>query len=315
MKSALVGARIPRLEDPALLRGRARFVDDLRFPGLAHGSFVRSGEAHARIRRVDAGRARAAPGVLAVLTLDDIRPHVTSARMPLGQPSAAIRHALDPPILADGEVRHVGEPVALVIADHPYRAEDAASLVAIDYETLPAAIDCRAALAPGAAPAHAALADNLVARLDIGYGDCEAAFARAAHVVDAAMHQHKGLGQAIECRGVLARPDPNDGGLTVWSGTQMPHRGHMVLCQLLGCEEDALRVVAPRCRRRVRTQVRLLRRRGRGGGRRADRRTAGQVDRGPARALHRDHPGARPVLGHGDGAGRRRTHAGGTRAA
>ena len=245
MKSALVGARIPRLEDPALLRGRARFVDDLRFPGLAHGSFVRSGEAHARIRRVDAGRARAAPGVLAVLTLDDIRPHVTSARMPLGQPSAAIRHVLDPPILADGEVRHVGEPVALVIADHPYRAEDAASLVAIDYETLPAAIDCRAALAPGAAPAHAELADNLVARLDIGYGDCEAAFARAAHVVDAAMHQHKGLGQAIECRGVLARPDPNDGGLTVWSGTQMPHRGHMVLCQLLGCEEDSLRVVAP----------------------------------------------------------------------
>ena len=245
MKSALIGARIPRLEDPALLRGRARFVDDLRFPGLAHGSFVRSGEAHARIRRVDAGRARAAPGVLAVLTLDDIRPHVTSARMPLGQPSAAIRHVLDPPVLADGEVRHVGEPVALVIADHPYRAEDAASLVAIDYETLPAAIDCRAALAPGAAPAHAELADNLVARLDIGYGDCEAAFARAAHVVDAAMHQHKGLGQAIECRGVLARPDPNDGGLTVWSGTQMPHRGHMVLCQLLGCEEDALRVVAP----------------------------------------------------------------------
>ena len=241
----LFGARLARLEDPALLRGRARFVDDLHFPDLAHGSFVRSGEAHARIRCIDVARARAAPGVLAVLTLDDIRPHVTSVKMPLGQPSAAIRHVLDPPILAEDEVRYVGEPVALVIADHPYRAEDAASLVAIDYERLPAAIDCRKALDTGAAPAHAGLTDNLVARLDVGYGDCAAAFARAAHVVGATMHQNKGLGQAIECRGVLARSDPNDGGLTVWSGTQMPHRGHTILCQVLGCEEDALRVVAP----------------------------------------------------------------------
>ncbi len=245
MTARVLGQPVPRLEDPALLRGRACFVDDLHFSDLLHGSFVRSGEAHARLRGIDAAEALAAPGVQAVLTLDDIRPHVTNVRMPLGQPSAAIRHALDPPILADGEVRYVGEPVALVIADHPYRAEDAAGLVAIDYGTLPAAIDCRDALAPGAAPAHAGLADNLVARLDIGYGDCEAAFAQAAHVVGAAMHQNKGLGHAIECRGVLARPDPNDGRLTVWSGTQMPHRGHAVLCDLLGCAEDALRVVAP----------------------------------------------------------------------
>ena len=245
MTQRLVGKPVRRIEDPALLRGRACFVDDLHFAGLLHAAFVRSAEAHARIRGIDAAAALAAPGVHAVLTLDDIRPHVTGVTMKLGQPSAAIRHTLDPYILADDEVRYVGEPVCLVIARDPYRAEDAAALVAIDYESLPAAIDCRAALAPGANPAHSGLADNLVARLSVAYGDCEAAFAQAAHVVGAAMHQNKGLGHAIECRGVLARRDPNDGKLTVWSGTQMPHRGHMVLCGILGCEEDALRVVAP----------------------------------------------------------------------
>ena len=240
-----LGRPVPRIEDPALLRGRGRFVDDLHFPDLLHAAFVRSGEAHARIRAVDAAAARAAPGVEAVLTLDDLRPRVTRVTMPLAQPSGAIRHVLDPPILADGEVRHVGEPVAAVIADSPYRAEDAAALVAVDYEPLPQAVDCRRALEPGAPTAHSGIADNLVAALAMTYGDCDRAFAAARHVVGAAMHQNKGLGHAIECRGVLARRDPDDGGLTVWSGTQMPHRAHAVLCDLLDCGEDALRVIAP----------------------------------------------------------------------
>ena len=240
-----LGKRVPRIEDPALLRGRACFVDDLRFPDLLHAVFVRSGEAHARVRGIDVSAAMASPGVRAVLTLDDLRPYVTRVTMPLAQPSGAIRHVLDPPILADGEVRYVGEPVAAAIADNPYRAEDAAALVEIDYEPLPASIDCRRALKPAAAAAHSALPDNLVAALSMAYGDCDRAFASAAHTVRADMHQNKGLGHAIECRGVLARLDPNDGKLTVWSGTQMPHRAHAVLCDLLGCGEDKLRVTAP----------------------------------------------------------------------
>ena len=240
-----LGKPVPRIEDPALLRGRARFVDDLRFADLLHAAFVRSSEAHARIRGIDVSAAMASPGVQAVLALDDLRPHVTRVTMPLAQPSGAIRHVLDPPILADGEVRYVGEPVAAVIADGPYRAEDAAATVEIDYEPLPAAIDCRRALEPAAPPAHSAIPDNLVAALSMAYGDCDRAFASAAHAVQAAMHQNKGLGHAIECRGVLARLDPNDGKLTVWSGTQMPHRAHAVLSDLLGLGEDELRVVAP----------------------------------------------------------------------
>ncbi len=240
-----LGERIPRIEDPALLRGRACFVDDLRFPDLLHAAFVRSSEAHARIRGIDKSAAMISPGVRAVLTLEDLRPRVTRVTMPLAQPSGAIRHVLDPPILADGEVRHVGEPVAVAIADSPYRAEDAAAQVEIDYEPLPAAIDCRRALEPDAPPAHGTLPDNLVAALSMAYGDCDRAFASAAHTVRADMHQNKGLGHAIECRGVLARLDPNDGRLTVWSGTQMPHRAHGVLRDLLGCGEDELRVIAP----------------------------------------------------------------------
>ena len=240
-----LGKRVPRIEDPALLRGRACFVDDLRFPDLLHAAFVRSDEAHARVRGIDVSAAMASPGVRGVLTLDDLRPHVTRVTMPLAQPSGAIRHVLDPPILADGEVRYVGEPVAAAIADDPYRAEDAAALVEIDYEPLPASIDCRRALEPAAPPAHNAIPDNLVAALSMAYGDCDRAFASAAHTVRAGMHQNKGLGHAIECRGVLARLDPNDGKLTVWSGTQMPHRAHAVLCDLLGCGENELRVIAP----------------------------------------------------------------------
>ena len=240
-----LGKRVPRIEDPAFLRGRACFVDDLRFPDLLHAAFVRSSEAHARIRGIDSAAALAAPGVRTVLTLEDLRPHLTRVTMPLAQPSGAIRHVLDPPVLADGEVRYVGEPVAAVIADSPYRAEDAAAMIEIDYEPLAPAIDCRRALDPAAPAAHSALPDNLVAELAMAYGDCERAFAGARHVVGAAMHQNKGLGHAIECRGALARLDPNDGKLTVWSGTQMPHRAHSVLCDLLGCGEDGLRVIAP----------------------------------------------------------------------
>ena len=240
-----IGSRVARREDPALLRGRARFVDDLGAPGLLHGAFVRGAEAHARILAVDAAGAAAAPGVAAVLTLADLAPRVTATRLPLAQPSAAVRHRLDPPILAEGEIRHVGEPVALVVADHPYRAEDAAALVAVETETLPASVDCRAALAPGAPPVHSGLADNLVARFRVAYGECGPAFAAAACVVRAELRQHKGLGQALECRGVLACPDPREDRLTVWSGTQMPHRAHAVLCRALGLAEDALRVAAP----------------------------------------------------------------------
>jgi carbon-monoxide dehydrogenase large subunit len=241
----MFGARVKRLEDPALLRGAARFADDIHLAGMVHAAFVRSPYAHALVRGIDRKAALAVPGVRAVYTLDDFLPHVASATMPVAQPSNAIVKHVDPYVLAGDEVRYVGEAVAMVVADSSYIAEDAARLVAVDYEPLPVAGDCRAALAPGAPRAHREHADNVVARFAMAYGDCASAFAKAAHVFRESLFAHKALGGAIECRGVVARHDPLDGSLTIWAGTQMPHRARNVLADLLRLDPDRIRVIAP----------------------------------------------------------------------
>ena len=241
----MFGARVKRIEDPALLRGRGRFVDDIAFPDLLHAAFVRSPLAHARVRGIDKTAALALPGVHAVLTLADLRPHMASDRLPVAQPSAAIRQTLDPRVLANDEVCYVGEPVAVVLADSRYIAEDAVPLVAVDYDPLPPAVDARDAAQPGAPIAHTGAPDNIVAAMTVAYGDVDAAFAAAAHTVALTLKQHKGCGHPMECRGVIARFDAVENRLTVWAGTQMPHRAHAILVALLRMDEDRIRVVAP----------------------------------------------------------------------
>jgi len=241
----MFGARVKRIEDPALLRGRGRFVDDIQLPDLLHAAFVRSPHAHARIHGLDAAAALAVPGVHRVLTLADLRPHVATLRLPVAQPSAAIRQVLDPWILAEDEVCHVGEPVAVVIAENRYIAEDAAQLVAVDYEPLPAAVDARDAARPDAPRAHAGAPDNVVGAMTVTYGDVDAAFAKAAHTVKLSLKQHRGCGHALECRGVVAQFDAIEDRLTVWAGTQMAHRMQSILVALLQADEDKVRVVAP----------------------------------------------------------------------
>jgi carbon-monoxide dehydrogenase large subunit len=241
----MFGQRVKRIEDPALLRGRGHFVDDIRLPGLLHAHFVRSPHAHAAIRAIDSTAARAHPGVFAVYTLADLSPHLTGERLPVGMPSGALRQVVDPWVLAKDEVCHVGDPIAVVLADSRYAAEDAAALVEIDFEPLPAAGDCRAALGADAPRAHRGAKDNVVAAFTLAYGDVEAAFAGAAHVFREAFWQHKGCGHAIECRGVVASHDRTRDHLTVWSGTQMAHRAHGLIVQLLGLHEDQVRVIAP----------------------------------------------------------------------
>ena len=241
----MFGEKVRRVEDPALLRGRGRFVDDIHLPGMLHAAFVRSPFAHARIGRIDAAAAAAVDGVVAVYSLDDLRPHLTDCVLPVEQPSGALRLSASPSALADGEVRHVGEPVACVIATHAYIAEDAAALVEVDYDPLPVSADYRAALEPGAARAHSDFADNVVAAFTLAYGDVEAAFEGAPHVFRETLAQHKGLGHAMECRGVAAHCDPRDGVLTVWSATQMAHRAQSILVQMFDLPEDRVRVIAP----------------------------------------------------------------------
>jgi CO/xanthine dehydrogenase Mo-binding subunit len=235
---------------PALERGEdvveiARFVDDIALPGVLHAAFVRSPVAHGKIRHIDTAAARAAEGVQAVLTFADLRPLMTGDRIPLALPSAAIRFDVDPAWLADREVCHVGEPVVLVVAASRRIAEDAARLVALDIEPLPAVVDPFAAAAPGAPRVRLDCPDNLVARTAIDYGDVDKAFAGAAHRVAECFHLHKGGGHSIEPRGVMAKFDAAEETLTVWDGTQMPHRAKAVLVAALGFAEHQVRVIAP----------------------------------------------------------------------
>ncbi len=240
-----VGRRVERLEDPALLRGQGRFVDDIVLPGMLHAAFVRSPHAHAAIRGIDKAAALALSGVRTVLARGDLLPHLRSERLVVGLPSSSYKQDLNRPVLAIDEVVHVGEPVAIVVADDRYLAEDGAALVEVEYEALPAVADCRDALADGAPKAHRNSPHNLLAEFRMGYGDADAAFARAPLVFRESLRQHRGGSHSIECRGCVASHDAIEDRLTLWSSTQMPHQALRQLCDLLGRDENRVRVVTP----------------------------------------------------------------------
>lgn len=245
MSAKTFGRSVTRVEDQALITGRARFVDDIVAPGMLHAAFVRSSHAHAAIRSIDTSAAAAAPGVRAVFTLKDLAPYLTDTRLVTALPTPSILLDLHRPVLASDEVVYVGEPIVVVLADDRYLAEDALSLVDIDYDPLPVAADCRTALDEGSPTAHSWAAHNLVTRFDLSYGDVDTVFAQAPHVYREALLQHRGVGHSIECRGAVARHDPLDDVLTMWSSTQTPFAAKQFLCDLLDRGQDNVRVIAP----------------------------------------------------------------------
>jgi carbon-monoxide dehydrogenase large subunit len=241
----VIGHSVKRVEDNALLRGQGRFVDDIHVPGMLHAAYLRSPHGHALIRGIDKAAALALPGVHAVLTRADIRPYLKTEDLVVGLPSSSYKQDLNRPALADGETVHVGEAIAIVVADDRYIAEDAAMLVKVDFEPLPAASDCRDALAPGAPRVHRNSPHNLLAEFSMGYGDTDAAFAGAAHVFGEQLWTHRGGSHSIECRGCVAVYDRTEDRLTLWSSTQMPHAAQRLLCEMLGRDENQVRVVTP----------------------------------------------------------------------
>ena len=241
----MIGSRVERLEDRDLLRGKGRFVDDVVLPNMLHAAFVRSPHGHAAIRGIAKAQAAALPGVHAVLAREDLLPHLRNERLVVGLPSKSYKQDLNRPVLAIDEVVHVGEPVAIVVADDRYVAEDGAALVEIEYDPLPAVADCCAALAPGAPVVHRGAPHNLLAEFRMGYGDADAAFAKAAHVFSESLWQHRGGSHSIECRGAVAAYDAIEDRLTLWSSTQMPHQAMRQLCDMLGRDENRVRVVTP----------------------------------------------------------------------
>jgi carbon-monoxide dehydrogenase large subunit len=239
-----VGQPVKRIEDPPLLTGRGRFVDDIRMPEMAHLAFVRSPHPHAAIRGIDAAAARATPGVVAVLTLADIRSRLTAERLPLGFRSNALPDGITPFVLAKDEVCFVGEAVAAVVAESRYLAEDATAMVAVDYEPLPAVSDCRVAIEPGAPRARRATRSNVLVEFKQEYGDCARAFA-GPHVFGVTLRQHRGAAHPLEGRGALARYESFEERLTLWTSTQMSHEVRAGLIHMLGADENRVRVVAP----------------------------------------------------------------------
>src|SRR5262245_28457114 len=243
--SSLIGARLPRLEDHPLLVGKGRYIDDIAAPGAWHAAFVRSPHPHAAMRKVDAGAALALPGVHAVLTLDDLAPAMAQRRMLRHSNSGTPLDRYWSFALADGEVSYVGEAVAIVLADSRYLAEDAAALVAVDYDVLPAVADCRKSGAPGAPAVRRELNSNIAATYKVTYGDAEGAFAKAAHVFHEELWQHRGSAHPIEGRGLIAEWRGDNDSMTVWASTQKAHDLFQSLTALLGFDESRLRVVTP----------------------------------------------------------------------
>jgi aerobic carbon-monoxide dehydrogenase large subunit len=239
------GARVARLEDPALLTGRARFVDDMQLPDALHACFVRSPHAHARIRAIDAAAARAMPGVHAVLAADDLPPRMATGQIPMLVPNPSIKTPRTQLALARHEVCYVGQTIAVVIADNRYLAEDAAAAVAIDFDVLPAVSDCRDAAKPDAPRAHSDLASNIAAVVPMSYGEVDAAFANAAHVLEETLALHRGAAMTLETRAVLASYDAGADMLTVWSATQTPHLCRGTLADLFERDLESIRVIAP----------------------------------------------------------------------
>ena len=245
MSWKVFGSRAKRLEDPKFLRGSARYIDDIRLKGALHASFVRSPFAHARIGAIDASAALALEGVHAVMSFVDFEPLLVNPELVVGLPSPAYRQDRNRPALAHTEATYVGEPIALVLADTRHLAEDAAALVMVDFDPLPAAADCRAALEPGAPLVHTDAEHNLCAEFDMEYGDADTAFAGAAHVYSEELKMHRGGSHSMECRGCVALHDAATDETTLWSSTQMPHSLRTTFIDMTGRSENSIRVVTP----------------------------------------------------------------------
>src|SRR2546422_4068565 len=236
-----IGRSVKRKEDGRLLTGRGRYVADIQLPGLLHAAIVRSPHAHARVERVDARRALAQPGVVALLTIADL-PECAAAVPPLVASSRFRPYAQ--PALAGPEVRHAGEAVAVVVADDAYRGTDAGDLVDVHYSVLPAAGVTDAQTA-GAPRVFGEWPDNVAGPAEGGVGDVVRGFARAHEVVEVRLTVPRIAAMPIEPRGVVAQPDAPDGRLTVWSSTQVPFAVRAAVAAALGLAEEQVRVIAP----------------------------------------------------------------------
>jgi carbon-monoxide dehydrogenase large subunit len=251
-----VGRSVLRREDRRLLIGRGQFIGDIVLPHMLHAAMVRSQIAHGRIKSIDKSQALNSPGVEFVLTGEDLR-----AMLPANSDMPALhsipminkwvqqtQHKVNDirePVLTTGKVMHVGQVIAVVIASSRYEAEDAADLIRVEYEPIPAVVDIEAALAPDSPIVHEEHPTNLAAEFSISKGNVEAAMSKAPHRLKRRFYSHRYGAVPMECRGMVASYDERTESLTAWATSQTVHALQREIAQMLRLPEAKVRVIAP----------------------------------------------------------------------
>lgn len=237
-----IGKPMKRKEDPRLIQGLAHYVDDIQLPGMLYMTVVRSPYAHAKIRSIDASKAKSAAGVVTVLTGDDVKGQIGA--VPCAAQIPDMKAAMRFPLATD-KVRFVGEPVAVIAATDKYAARDAVDLVEVDYDSLPAVTDPEKAIAKGAPKLYDEFADNVAYRWELEGGDVAGAFKNADQIVKQRMANQRVIPVPMECRGVVAEYDRGEPKLKVWTSTQIPHLARTQIGAMLGVAETSVHLIAP----------------------------------------------------------------------
>jgi carbon-monoxide dehydrogenase large subunit len=247
MSTRFFGAPVKRNEDKKLLTGQALFIDDVELPGMLHVAFLRSQVAHARLKRIDVSRARKRPGVVAVYIAEDYGDYWQPGPLlvqPPPIPGSIFNPRTQVPLVRD-KVRYVGEPLAVVVAESRYLAEDALDDIDVELESLPAVVDIEQALGSSSARVHDDLGSNLAAHVHQVKGDYRKAAANAHVIVKRRFHYEHGISSPIETRGVVAQWNARSQQMTIWDTTQAPVFVRNGLAAMLGLGERQVRVIAP----------------------------------------------------------------------
>ena len=242
MTTSTFGSSIKRREDPKLITGQGNYVDDIKIFGMLHAAIVRSPHAHARITNIDTSRAKSHPGVVAVFTGAELRQELGS--LIVGWLLPDIKQTSRPPMAYD-TARFVGEAVAVAIANDPATAVDAAGMVDVTYEPMPAVVNAEGTTKSGAPQLHEDVPNNIAWEWEVAGGDIEAAASQAEVTVSERIVNQRLIPTPMEGRGVVTDYNSGTNHLTVWTSTQVPHFVRLVLAIATGHPEHQLRIVAP----------------------------------------------------------------------
>ena len=243
-----IGASVKRVEDSRFIQGRGQYVDDISLKNQSYAAIVRSPHAHAAISKIDTQAARLAPGVVAIYTAEDFAdlgglPCGWQIHNRDGSPMVEPKH----PVLTEGKVRHVGDPVVLVIAETPEQAREAAELVEVSYEEMPPVVDMQTAISVGSALVHDDAPNNLCFDWELGERSAiDDAFTKAAHVAKVDLINQRMIANAIEPRAAIGDYNPSTGEHTLYTTSQNPHAIRLLMSAfVLAVPEHKVRVVAP----------------------------------------------------------------------